>query len=82
MSRHRRKYPYTRGVPWGQCHTCNSDVPVTQIFLTRKYGWQCRNCADMGPDRDDYLAAYEPRLGESSRQSAAPLTNTLTEGTD
>lgn len=71
--------------PWGQCGTCGFDVPVSRLRFTRRYGWQCigepgANCADLHPDRDDYLAARRFPPGEGVRRTAAPLTNTATEG--
>lgn len=70
---------------WGRCSTCGFDLPVSYLTLTRKHSWQClpgsgltRGCFDGNYDRDDIQYNYP--AGEGTRQTAAPLTNTLTEG--
>lgn len=80
LARHPR-----RREPWGQCQTCGFDYGVSQLILMPRRGWRCigpgtNNCYDGFFYAED--AHYEPRPHEGVRRSPAPLTNTLTEGTD
>jgi len=64
--------------PWGKCSWCGFDYPRHNLRLHRRFGWQCKWCWDAGPHHDELF--YTPRPYEGSRRTAAPLTNTLTEG--
>lgn len=79
------RFPYV-GDSWSTCGTCGFLVPSRFVRLTRKWGWQClpgngrtRGCWDGNYDRDDIAFAYP--AGEGTRETAAPLTDTLTAGT-
>lgn len=64
------------GTEWGVCQTCNFTVPVRELRLNPRYGWQCITgtygigCWDGWIQRDEIL--YVPPPGEGTRRSVSP----------
>jgi hypothetical protein len=70
------------GEPWAKCSVCGLDHPRSKLRYHKRFGWQCvgvgADCWAGGPHRDENRPVYRP--GEGVRKTAAPLTNTATEG--
>lgn len=61
---------------WGRCQTCDHTVPVRELLLNPRYGWQCITgkygigCWDGLIQRDELV--WVPPPGEGSRRSPSP----------